>query len=50
MTVSRFPFFRLLVITGAIFAVGVALFIYDFFRHAPTFDESPQRAPRPAPA
>jgi len=30
--------FLMLIITGSVFAVGVALFIYDFFRHAPTFD------------
>jgi hypothetical protein len=32
--------------------VGVALFIYDFFRHAPTFDELGRdaRAARPVPA
>jgi nitric oxide reductase subunit B len=46
--------FVMLIITGAIFAVGVALFIYDFFRHAPTFDElgtqRDARAARPAPA
>ena len=42
--------FVMLLITGAIFAVGVALFIYDFFRHAPTFEESSLREPKPVPA
>jgi nitric oxide reductase subunit B len=42
--------FLMLLITGAIFAVGVALFIYDFFRHAPTFEESSLKEPRPVPA
>jgi nitric oxide reductase subunit B len=42
--------FLMLIITAAVFAVGVALFIYDFFRHAPTFDELDARAARPAPA
>jgi hypothetical protein len=30
--------------------VGVALFIFDFFRHAPTFGESSLREPKPVPA
>ena len=42
--------FLMLVITGAIFATGVALFIWDFFRHAPSFQDSAGRVPRPAPA
>jgi nitric oxide reductase subunit B len=43
--------FLMLVITGAIFATGVALFIWDFFRHAPSFQAEPAGgAPRPAPA
>ena len=42
--------FVMLLITGAIFAVGVALFIYDFFRHAPTFEASSLKEPRPVPA
>jgi nitric oxide reductase subunit B len=43
--------FLMLVITGTIFAIGVALFIWDFFRHAPSFrEESARRVPRPAPA
>ena len=42
--------FLMLVITGAIFATGVALFIWDFFRHAPSFADTAARAPRPAPA
>ena len=28
----------MLIITASIFAVGVALFIIDFFRHAPRFE------------
>ncbi len=42
--------FLMLVITGTIFAAGVALFIWDFFRHAPSFQDSAGRVPRPAPA
>jgi nitric oxide reductase subunit B len=45
--------FLMLIVTGSVFAVGVALFIYDFFRHAPTFDEAIERearGARPAPA
>ena len=42
--------FVMLVITGAVFATGVALFIWDFFRHAPSFQDSAGRVPRPAPA
>ena len=30
--------FLMLVATASLFAVGVALFIYDFFRHAPRFE------------
>src|SRR5690606_41157169 len=37
----------MLILTAAVFTVGVALFIYDFFRHAPKFevvgDEDPTR-------
>jgi nitric oxide reductase subunit B len=45
--------FVMLVITGAIFAIGVALFIIDFFRHAPRFEvsgdaDSPVKTGRPA--
>jgi nitric oxide reductase subunit B len=42
--------FLMLIITGSLFAVGVALFIWDFFRHAPTFEELESRVARPAPA
>ena len=46
--------FLMLILTGSLFAVGVALFIYDFFRHAPTFgelrDDRDARAAKPAPA
>jgi nitric oxide reductase subunit B len=38
--------FVMLVATGSLFAVGVGLFIYDFFRHAPRFDVEPG-APEP---
>ncbi|MDT4884631.1 Cytochrome C and Quinol oxidase polypeptide I [compost metagenome] len=30
--------FVMLIATGSLFAIGVGLFIYDFFRHAPRFD------------
>ncbi len=30
--------FLMLVVTGSLFAIGVGLFIYDFFRHAPRFE------------
>ena len=30
--------FVMLVVTGSIFAIGVGLFIYDFFRYAPRFE------------
>ncbi len=36
--------FLMLIVTGAVFAVGVALFIYDFFRHAPRFDLRTRRS------
>ncbi len=42
--------FLMLILTAGIFAIGVALFIYDFFRHAPTFDALKTRAAEPAPA
>ena len=32
--------FLMLMITGSVFTVGVALYIWDFFRAAPTFDEA----------
>ena len=39
--------FLMLILTAAVFTVGVGLFIYDFFRHAPKFevvgDEDPNR-------
>ena len=37
--------FVMLVITGSIFAIGVGLFIYDFFRHAPRFAVDGGQAP-----
>lgn len=37
--------FVMLIITGSIFAVGVALFIIDFFRYAPRFDVSIEPEP-----
>ena len=45
--------FVMLIITASIFAVGVALFIIDFFRHAPGFEvageaEQPMQPVRPA--
>ena len=45
--------FVMLIITASIFAVGVALFIIDFFRHAPSFEvaneaEPPLQPVRPA--
>jgi nitric oxide reductase subunit B len=41
--------FVMLLITGSIFALGVAMFIIDFFRHAPRFEstEEPEPALRP---
>src|SRR5690606_25648884 len=46
--------FLMLILTGGLFAVGVALFIYDFFRAVPVFGaggaERDARATRPAPA
>jgi nitric oxide reductase subunit B len=30
--------FLMLIVTATVFAVGVALFIYDFFRYAPRLD------------
>jgi nitric oxide reductase subunit B len=44
--------FLMLIITGTLFAVGVALFIWDFFRAVPTFHEREvdARGARPAPA
>ena len=40
--------FVMLIITGAIFALGVALFIVDFFRFAPHTELDAQAAPLPA--
>lgn len=37
--------FVMLVITASIFAIGVALFIIDFFRHAPHFEVSSEPEP-----
>lgn len=37
--------FVMLVITASIFAIGVALFIIDFFRHAPRFELSSEPEP-----
>lgn len=44
--------FVMLIITASIFAIGVALFIIDFFRYAPRFEVSsePEPAARPLPA
>ena len=40
--------FLMLVATGSVFTVGVALFIADFFRHAPRFEpgDEPRGAQR----
>ncbi|HZD51993.1 MAG TPA: cbb3-type cytochrome c oxidase subunit I [Woeseiaceae bacterium] len=44
--------FLMLMLTGSIFAIGVALFVYDFFRHAPRLDAETAQAgagtPEPA--
>jgi nitric oxide reductase subunit B len=37
--------FVMLIITASIFAVGVALFILDFFRHAPSFEVTQEAEP-----
>ncbi|RXL42792.1 nitric-oxide reductase large subunit, partial [Citrobacter sp. AAK_AS5] len=39
--------FLMLVATASLFAVGVALYIWDFFRHAPSFElrEDEERLP-----
>jgi nitric oxide reductase subunit B len=44
--------FLMLVATASIFAIGVGLFIYDFFRHAPRFELTGEPEPdqRPIPA
>ena len=42
--------FVMLVITASIFATGVGLFIYDFFRHAPRFDVDDGQKPMVTPA
>ena len=42
--------FVMLIITAAIFSVGVALFIIDFFRHAPRFEVVQGSDARPQPA
>ena len=36
----------MLVATASLFAVGVGLFIYDFFRHAPRFELTTRSASR----
>jgi nitric oxide reductase subunit B len=41
--------FVMLVATGSLFAIGVGLFIYDFFRHAPRFEVEPDAAAARAP-
>jgi nitric oxide reductase subunit B len=41
--------FVMLIITASIFAVGVALFIIDFFRYAPRFEVMNEPAPGPQP-
>ena len=38
--------FVMLIITATIFALGVALFIIDFFRHAPRFEPDAEPEPR----
>ena len=37
--------FLMLIATATVFALGVGLFIYDFFRYAPKFDSDEQREP-----
>jgi nitric oxide reductase subunit B len=37
--------FLMLVITGSMFAIGVGLFIFDFFRHAPRFEVTSEPEP-----
>ena len=37
--------FVMLVVTGSIFAIGVALFIIDFFRYAPRFEVTTDAEP-----
>jgi nitric oxide reductase subunit B len=41
--------FLMLVATASLFAVGVGLFIYDFFRHAPRFEPADDKRSDPAP-
>ena len=41
--------FLMLIATGSLFAVGVALFIIDFFRHAPRFELTTDDAEREPP-
>ena len=41
--------FLMLVATASVFAVGVALFIFDFFRHAPRFELTVEADPMPRP-
>ena len=42
--------FLMLVVTGSIFATGVALFIIDFFRYGPNFDVAKLQGPDQQPA
>ena len=37
--------FLMLVATASVFAIGVGLFIYDFFRHAPRFELTTEAEP-----
>ena len=41
--------FLMLILTASVFAVGVGLFVFDFFRHAPRFTAEVQREPATAP-
>jgi nitric oxide reductase subunit B len=40
--------FLMLLLTASVFALGVALFIYDFFRHAPRVEAEQPHDPAPA--
>ena len=42
--------FVMLLATGSLFAVGVGLFIFDFFRYAPRFEVSDEKAPTRQPS
>ena len=39
--------FLMLVATSSLFTLGVGLFIYDFFRHAPRFEVTSEAVPPP---